>query len=452
MQHHGGLEKHRREWVDGAGVDDTGIVWSRGYAKSTLLQAYLECLNTVCHSKQRANGSVPRLQTKIVKMLTSKTKVSDCDEVYKLCLQLWDELSLALCVDKESQESQCGVALLPDEADLARVKENKVLIRLALLADFYRYQKEDLALNKEESRHKLCTIRSEVARFLANVQVLDLELQPPTATCTSDQIGATLTMTRNNGGTVWRSKKKRCLQPAKNARRHCKDSIKWSKFSFSARRKSYYSKLVTAFHMVKTIGHPMLTLNSEWGLSCYYKLAVAYTTDQPLEMAAACLPELRQAVDIVHSEQFQKLTQLKPECQMLLYAVLNCHINWVYHNHKQILLMPGQPSNQPPREEGDLRCSRCLKNQTFHSSEVKGNPRNIDVEFDFEQMKFGSSCCVAPMINVPLSTAAVNTCTFTDMKQMYTSCKTCKQPIFSEVLVDVETLYSRCVTCTSKGL
>ncbi|KAE8287297.1 hypothetical protein D5F01_LYC13335 [Larimichthys crocea] len=162
----------------------------------------------------------------------------------------------------------------------------------------------------------------------------------------------------------------------------------------------------------------MLTLNSEWVLSCYYKLAVTYTTDQPLEMAAACLPELRQAVDIIHGEHFQKLRELKPECQMLLYAVLNCHLNWVDHNHKQILLMHGQPSAPPHRKEGDLRCSRCLKNQTFRSSEVKGNPRNIDVEFDFEQMKFGSSCCAAPMINVPLSTRDVNTCTFTEMKQM----------------------------------
>lgn len=55
--------------------------------------------------------------------------------------------------------------------------------------------------------------------------------------------------------------------------------------------------------MVKTVGYPMITLNSEWGLSCYYKLAVAYTTDRPLEMAAVCLPELRPAVDIVHSEK-----------------------------------------------------------------------------------------------------------------------------------------------------
>lgn len=254
---------------------------------------------------------------------------------------------------------------------------------------------------------------------------------------------------KNNG--VGRGDKKPYSRSIKGAVKGT-DSIKWSRFSFSSQRKSYYAKLVKAFQVVKTVGYPMLILNSEWSLSCYYKLAVAYTTDRPLEMAALCLPELREAVDIIHGEHFQKLSELKPECQMLLYAVLNCHINWVDHNHRMILLVPGQPSDQPPREEGDLRCSRCLKNQTFRSSEVKGNPRNINVEFDFEQMRFVSSCCAAPTISVPLSTSAVNTCTFTEMKQMYTSCVKCKRLVFSEVLVDVETLHLRCVACTSQGL
>lgn len=80
---------------------------------------------------------------------------------------------------------------------------------------------------------------------------------------------------------------------------------------------------------------------------------------------------------------------------------------------------------------------------------MKGNPKNIDVEFDFERMRFVSSCCAAPMVNVPLSTPEVNTCTFTDLKQMYTACPVCKQPIFSEVLVDPETLYTRCAVCSS---
>lgn len=226
------------------------------------------------------------------------------------------------------------------------------------------------------------------------------------------------------------------------------DCVKWSKLAYTAKRKSYHTKLINAFQAVKTLGHPTLTLASEWELSAYYKLALAYTTDNPLETAAACIPGLRDYIKPFHSEQFRQLRQAPAEAQKLLYAVLNCNINWIDHNHKQLLLVPGEPNpSVPPIVEGDLRCSRCLKNQTFHSSEVKGNPRNIDVEFDFECMTFSSSCCAAPVFNVPLSTTDVNTCTYTEMKQMYTACPNCTQPIFSEVLVDVETLRVQCVSC-----
>lgn len=226
------------------------------------------------------------------------------------------------------------------------------------------------------------------------------------------------------------------------------DCVKWSKLAYTAKRKSYHTKLINAFQAVKTLGHPTLTLASEWELSAYYKLALAYTTDNPLETAAACIPGLRDYIKPFHSEQFRQLRQAPAEAQKLLYAVLNCNINWIDHNHKQLLLVPGEPNpSVPPIVEGDLRCSRCLKNQTFHSSEVKGNPRNIDVEFDFECMTFSSSCCAAPVFNVPLSTTDVNTCTYTEMKQMYTACPKCTQPIFSEVLVDVETLRVQCVSC-----
>ena len=506
-------------------------------------------------------------------MLTSKTRTSECGDAYKFCLELWDELSQALI---ESQESS---TVLPSKEELSQMQGHEVMIRLALLADFYRYQKDDLAVYREESTEKLCAIRAKAFSFLANGHNVQPELNQPTGPllsktplCPRTRANSSIPrpllqpqpLCPNVFGTVYHgcdarphmvsaskspmsdpsslvqvkehmggyappqtgesatelslspheaaaqipnqssdtcatgstpqmsvkpvSKNSDLLKPGpgsssmsmskqdkglcdnrdskkgkiKKSNRERKQpypqpgerpreweaSIKWTKVCFSVKRKSYQAKLIRAFQVVKSVGHPMLTLNSEWGLSCYYKLAVSYTTDQPLEMAAACLPELRQAVDIIHSEQFQKLRELPLGCQMLLYAVLNCHINWVDHNHKQILLIPGQPSSRAPNQDGDLRCSRCLKNQTFHSSEVKGNPRNIDVEFDFEQMRFGSSCCAAPMINVPLSTNDVNTCTFTEMKQMYTSCMTCKQPIFSEVLVDMETLYSRCVVCT----
>lgn len=537
MQHHGRVEKHRRERVDGARVRDAGVVWSRRYAKSILLQAYLDCLNkVVCHSKQRDERTTPRIQTQLVKMLTSKTRIADYREAYEFCVDLWDELSLALF------ESQGSSLVAPSRDELGQMQGSGAMIRLALLADFYRYLEEDLALSGEESSKKLCAIRAEAFKILTarrlNVRPALNEMTiismpagvtnptltvrpsepmggyatsaqiPNTDPCLSAHEAAVAITSQSYGAATKGPRELSAKEPCEKRQSKCKskresraacssakrkktsvketeeteeteendenggpekrrsqsaagpyvryggeDCVRWSKFCFSARRKSYYTKLVKAFHVVKTIGYPMLTLNSEWGLSCYYKLAVAYTTDQPLEMASACLPELRRAVDIIHSEHFQKLRELKPECQMLLYAVLNCHINWVDHNHKQILLMHGQPSAPSHhRIEGDLRCSRCLKNQTFRSSEVKGNPRNIDVEFDFEQMKFGSSCCAAPMINVPLSTRDINTCTFTEMKQMYTSCVKCKQPIFSEVLVDMETLYSRCVACTSKGL
>ncbi|KAE8278013.1 hypothetical protein D5F01_LYC23948 [Larimichthys crocea] len=425
-------------------------------------------------------------------MLTSKTRITGYREAYEFCVDLWDELSLALF------ESQGSSLVAPSRDELAQIQGSGAVIRLALLADFYRYLKEDLALNGEESSKKLCAIRSETFKILtasrpdvrpvfhemtvisvpaAHLTGLDSSVRDslvrPTEPVGAYEAAVVITSQSCVAATELLkellkelSVKEPCEKPKskrKSRRAHgsakrrktsveetdendenaglekCRsqsaarpyvryggeDCVRWSKYCFSARRKSYYTKLVKAFHVVKTVGYPTLTLNSEWGLSCYYKLAVAYTTDQPLEMAAACLPELRRAVDIIHSEHFQKLRELKPECQMLLYAVLNCHINWVDHNHKQILLMHGQPSAAPHRKEGDLRCSRCLKNQTFRSAEVKGNPRNIDVEFDFEQMKFGSSCCAAPMINVPLSTRDVNTCTFTEMKQMYTSCLKC---------------------------
>lgn len=227
------------------------------------------------------------------------------------------------------------------------------------------------------------------------------------------------------------------------------DSIKWSQFCYTGSNKLYYIKMLKAFQIVKKVGFKMLTLNSEWSLSSYYKLATAYTTNHPLELAAACLPDLSEAVKLIHAEKFHKLSGLKPECQMLLYAVLNCHINWVDHNHKQILLIPREPGALPcAGDVGDLRCSRCLKNQSFHSSELKGNPKNIDVEFDFEHMNFLSSCCHAPTIYVPLSTSCVHTCTFTDRKQMYTCCLQCKHRIFSEVLVNPETLSLRCPVCS----
>ncbi|KAK2847536.1 hypothetical protein Q5P01_010535 [Channa striata] len=81
---------------------------------------------------------------------------------------------------------------------------------------------------------------------------------------------------------------------------------------------------------------------------------------------------------IVSREQFQKFGSLSLECQMLLYAVLSCHINWVDYNHKQILLQPERPGPLAPNLGGDLRHLWCLKNKTFCSSE--GRFDEIDTE------------------------------------------------------------------------
>lgn len=395
-----------------------------------------------------------------------KTKVSFDPGTRALCLELWkDHLSESLL---SSPSTRSAVALASSDSVNA-TEDWTVLLRLALLADFYRYQQEDLNLNEEESAEKLRMVRNAALNVLKLIKARDERSDDKAAAPDEfenidESAMETYLDPRSNAKARGRSTLRKVASKQRGIKRCARtrvrgssltldieDSVRWHTLAFSTRRKTYFTKLVRAFQVVKNVGHPMITLHSEWSLSCYYKLAVAYTTDSPLEMAAACIPELQPAVALINAEQFHELKKMSPTVQMLLYGILNCHINWVYHNHKQILLVPGQPSALRPKAEGDLRCSRCLKNQTFHSSEVKGNPRNIDVEFDFERMKFGSSCCSAHMVNVPLSTTTVNTCTFTELKQMYTACMKCNNPIFSEILVDMDTLYSRCVACGGKG-
>lgn len=357
------------------------------------------------------------LKSELMKCLTTKTRVSVSGDTKQLCLSAWDSLSRALS-DRTEQ--------LPDESVVCLMPGGESLLRLALLADFYSYQKQVLCFDIDHADHKLAMVTREALRFLASRR---RSATPPTPR-------------RSEGSEVPGSRKK-VSEPDTS-----ESEIKWSQLAYTAKRKSYRTKLINAFQAVKALGYPALTLASEWDLSCYYKLALAYTTNNPLETAAGCIPSLHEFIDFFHSEQFRKFRQASPEAQRLLYAVLNCHINWIDHNHKQILFVPRAPDPLvSPIVEGDLRCSRCLKNQTFHSAEVKGNPRNIDVEFDFESMTFGSACCAAPMFNVPLSTQDVNTCTYTEMKQMYTACPKCTQPIFSEVLVNADTLLSQCVSC-----
>ncbi|AWO98430.1 Hypothetical protein SMAX5B_007040 [Scophthalmus maximus] len=152
MQHHGGAQEHRGEGLDRARVGNPGVVRPRGNAKAILLQAYLECLNAVCHHKQqRESNPGARVQAQIVKMLTAKTKALAVEyrEAYGFCLDLWDDdgLSSALLVGSSGEEDRgdckerCGDGSLrlPVAPEMAAMKGHEVVLRLALLADFYRY-------------------------------------------------------------------------------------------------------------------------------------------------------------------------------------------------------------------------------------------------------------------------------------------------------------------------
>lgn len=367
----------------------------------------------------------------------SKGRPRDCHDGYRLCLDLWsDVLTVPF--------SEVGYAI-PDPSSLEwsyKTTDREALLRLALLADFYKYQRDVLCFNREHATNKLKRLRLEFLSITARVD-------PTLQTDPAGGVEALPTDERPAAGDAITLPKSCKRGSHLNAER----DLKWSQLSATLPRRSYHTKMIRTFQQVKSAGHPLLTINSSWDLSAYFSLATAYTTDSPLELAAACFPELRQTLLFIHAEQYNRLRTLAPKTQMLLYGVLNCHINWVAHNHMQIVVLPRQtepPASFIAKPEGDLRCSRCLKNQTFHSSEVRGNPRNIDVEFDLDTMSFRSSCCSATVVNVPLRTPATNTCTYTEMKQMYTSCPKCAQTIFSEVLVDTQTLYARCVTCDYK--
>lgn len=364
----------------------------------------------------------------------AKGNPRNCRDVYRLCLFLWWDVTTAF--------SEAGYAVPDLERDSSyAATDRETLLRLAALADFYKYQRDVLCVNAAHVDVRLESVRFEFLKLTACV------VERP-AFPTDERTGA-----GTDGRRRLNASRKRCAHAMSDREPVHGREVKWSRLGVSFPHRSYYTKMIKTFQQVKTVGHPMLTIGSSWELNAYYSLATAYTTDCPLELAAACFPELIRALPVIHNEQYHKLRTLAPKTQTLLYGVLNCHINWVDHNHSQIVVVPQSRNDSPvAKTEGDLRCSRCLKNQTFHSSEVRGNPRNIDVEFDLDTMSFRSSCCSATVVNVPLRTASANTCTYTEMKQMYTSCPRCAQTIFSEVLVDIQTLYSRCVTCESPNL
>ncbi|KAK2809017.1 hypothetical protein Q5P01_000596 [Channa striata] len=213
-----------------------------------LLQAYLECLNAICHHKQRDSEPGARVQSQIVKMLTTKTKASTAGyrEAYELCLDLWDEgLSSVLAGPRgegADRGERGGDGDLPAACEMALMRGHEVLLRLALLADFY---SEDRAS--------------------------DPSATPPR---TEDSVEPGAGDGRKRGSPAARPRPHSPEPPG------ARGLVKWSAFLFRDANKSYYAKLVRAFQTVKAVGHTRLTLNSEWALGCYYRLAAAYTCER----------------------------------------------------------------------------------------------------------------------------------------------------------------------------
>ncbi|KAK2811914.1 hypothetical protein Q5P01_000136 [Channa striata] len=407
MQDHGEPRSTGAKGSAGTGSRSQSRASPVATQKAILLQAYLECLNAICHHKQRDGEPGARVQSQIVKMLTTKTKASagyreassyawTCGA--RGCPRSWRvrEEKARTRERRGRRRSARGVRNGLDEGTRGSTQTGSV-------GGFYRYQAEDLLLGEGVRR-----------------------VEPPPTRPRRPELRTRRARSGDLRGGPARSR----------ARRAARDSVKWSRFCLATRTNRTHAKLVRAFPDVKAVGHHDAHAQLGVGTGLLLQTRSARHASAPLEMAAACLPQLREAAAIVSLEQFHKLGSLSLECQMLLYAVLSCHINWVDYNHKQILLQPERPGPLAPNLEGDLRCLRCLKNQTFRSSEVKGNPKNIDVEFDLKDEIRVASCCARPNGERALSTPEVNTCTFTDLKQMYTACPVCKQPIFSEVLVD----------------
>ncbi|MEQ2186744.1 hypothetical protein GOODEAATRI_031741, partial [Goodea atripinnis] len=145
MSDHGGvLEQQGCEQACFAGVRDSRVSWSRNHAKSVLLQVYFECHVLVCHSKQRESKSGSTIQTQIVKLLISKTKLRVDGEVCAPCLQLWDVHSPNLMDRRQSHTSELN---LTSREHVVELEGYPAILRLSMLADFSWDQPEDLVMN-----------------------------------------------------------------------------------------------------------------------------------------------------------------------------------------------------------------------------------------------------------------------------------------------------------------
>ena len=417
MEHRRRVEEHVGHRQDIHSIFQVQVVGSNRETKALLGEAYIQCLSSAAsHSKTRWYCQENDARKELVKLLVCKTNVPGCERAYEVCLSLWNDLAAALFTEEE----RC-CANWRQSWDAASVSEGKrPMLRLGLMAHFYRFLCRNMGLNTPHHVTQLGRVR-EAARLLYMGPA-------PQSRSNSKKV-----MSKSIASKNWR--------------------VKWNRLSFVTHKQSYHNKLIKAFQIVKRVGYIGLAKSDlELKLGCYFRLAMTYTTDSPLELAAACMPWLKSAVELINREDFVGLSKCDDGVLTELYAVLNCHLNWIRPAHEQILLVPGQPCGEPLVGEGDLRCVRCLKNQTFRSSEVRGNPKNIDVEFNIDKMTFASSCCGVSVIYVPLCTKEVNTLTFTDMKQVYTTCPSCKRAVFSEVLVDYKTLISRCVCYMDNSL
>lgn len=256
------------------------------------------------------------VKSELIKLLSTKAKIGNCREANNLCLTLWRTLSSSLI--------ECsGVSFLSDKSTVLQLADHKnIVLRLALLADFYIFQKDVLGFDRDQAGHKLSLIRSETLKFLENHTTPPSPVgRPPAPVCRGRPTEVRIfSSTKSHLRQIWarqprarrksrdsrggRDKRHRSgnpgtrpfLQESHNG--HETDLVKWSRLTYSARHKSYHTKLINAFQVVKTVGHPTVMLGSEWDLSCYYKLALAYTTDTPLETAAGCIPKLRDTIEI----------------------------------------------------------------------------------------------------------------------------------------------------------
>lgn len=204
------------------------------------------------------------------------------------------------------------------------------------------------------------------------------------------------------------------------------------------KRKSYEYKIKRAFQATKRLGQE--TAYSSLDENLLNKIFATRTCDDPLALIQAVYPRLKPAVQLIREEKFKQLEAQPRDVHRNIYAFLNCYINWVKYNLDQFVIAPyAQIHRAGYAEHGyDLRCSKCFKCQTFRSANRKGNPKNVEVMFSTDTLRFISFCCNSTMEVVPLSTVKTTYVIYTNLKQMYGRCIHCGKIVFLETLCSLE--------------